>query len=272
MILNLPKQREFLKKTVELGRVPHALLFCGQNASGKKALAIEFIKTLNCQAASLAKRPCQRCRTCQEIEKKTNPDLSVVEPLENQEIKISQIRQLQSHLALRAYSAPFKAVIIDKAHCLNQEAQSAFLKLLEEPKGRTVFILISQYPEMLLPTILSRVERMSFPVVRINSQATEKQKKIISDMLKVKEQEMTFRFQYAKKLAEEPEQLKDVLETWLVYFREMLISTVNSASQTKEYSLTKLSKIIKLIQTTDFLIATTNVSPRLALEILMLEL
>ena len=98
----------------------------------------------------------------------------------------------------------------------------------------------------------------------------EKEKKIIAELLEIIRQEMVLRFAYAKKLAEEPKRLKEILETWLGYFREILISAVHNHN--KEYSLAKLSKILKLIQTTDFLIATTNVNARLALEILMLEL
>ena len=269
MILIHQKQWEFLKKTQELEKTPHALLFYGQNSIGKKALAIEFIKLLNCQDENIAKRPCKRCRTCLDIEKNVSPDLFIVDPQESKEIKISQIRALQNHLSLMAYSAPFKAVIIDKAHCLNQEAQSAFLKLLEEPKGKTVFILITEYQEMLLSTILSRVERIRFYGAPVKAESV-KQKKIISEMLKIKNQDMALRFQYAKELAEEPQNLKEVLETWLIYFREIFISAVNS--QKKDGSQDKLSRILRLIQKTDFLISTTNVNPKLALEILMLEL
>ena len=261
-------QWQLLKKSVELEKTPHALLFYGQNSIGKKTLALELIKLLNCQAPHQGPGggPCQKCRSCQDIAKNVHPDLFIIEP-QGKEIKISQIRELHSHLSLRAYSAPFKAVIIDQAHCLNQEAQSAFLKLLEEPKGKTIFILITEYPEMLLPTVLSRVERLRF---YSSPKTIDHQEKRIKEILQMSQTDLASRFQYAKKLAEEPQNLKEILEIWLVYFREMFISAVNH--QTKDYSLTKLSKIIKLIQTTDFLLATTNVNSRLALEILMLEL
>ena len=281
MISHQNIQWQLLKKSVELEKTPHALLFYGQNSIGKKTLALELIKLLNCQAENFNVRPCQKCRSCQDIAKNVHPDLFIIEP-QGKEIKISQIRELHSHLSLRAYSAPFKAVIIDQAHCLNQEAQSAFLKLLEEPKGKTIFILITEYPEMLLPTVLSRVERLRF---YSSPKTIDPQEKRIKEILQMSQTDLASRFQYAKKIAEEPQNLKEILEIWLVYFREMFISAVNS--QNKDYSLvdelrssspfanarvTKLSKIIKLIQTTDFLLATTNVNPRLALEIFMLEL
>lgn len=264
------KQWQFLKKTVELGKTPHALLFYGQTSIGKKVLALELIKLLNCQAENFKDRPCQTCRSCQDIEKNVHPDFFIIEPQESREIKISQIRNLYSKLSLKSYSAPFKAVIIDKAHCLNQEAQSAFLKMLEEPKGKTVFILITEYPEMLLPTILSRVERMRFYSAPTKTKRSERQKKIIADILTLGKKDLISRFQYAKELAEEPQDLKEILDVWLSYFRETLLAAINN--KPKDYSIAKLSNILRTIQTTNFLISTTNVNPRLALEILMLEL
>lgn len=260
---------QLFKKTAALGKIPHALLFYGQSAIGKKKIALEFIKLLNCENPVFEKRPCLICRSCQDIEKNTHPDLTIVGPQENKEIKIAQIRELQNNLSLKSYSAPFKAAIIDKAHLLNQEAQSAFLKLLEEPRGKTIFILISEYPEMLLPTILSRVERLRFyaPVGRTK---TEEQKKAIAEIVKLGKQDLFSRFQYAKKLSEETGDLKELLDIWLGHFREMLLSAVNG--QKSDYSVEKLMQIIKTIQNVGFLISTTNVNTRLASEILMLEL
>ncbi len=235
------KQWQFLKKMAELGKIPHALLFYGPDSEGKKALALDFIKLVN-----------------GEVQKKVNPDLLIVEPQGNKEIKISQIRELHSKLSLRAYSAPFKAVIIDKAHCLNQEAQSAFLKLLEEPKGQTIFILITEYPEKLLPTILSRVEKLRF-----YSPPSSWNEEKIKELLEISRADLAQRFQYAKKLSEDPQSLPEILENWLRYFREVLLSNL---------SQTKTIKILKTIQTLHYLISTTNLNPRLALEILMLEL
>ncbi len=268
-MLRNQKQWQFLRKTAELGKTPHALLFYGQSASGKRALALDFIKLLNCQSEQFELRPCGMCRACQDIEKNVHPDLVIIGPQENKEIRISQIRDLQNSLALRSYSAPFKAAIIEKAHLLNQEAQSAFLKLLEEPKGKTIFILISEYPEMLLPTILSRVERVRFYNTTKRERSNE-EKKAIEEIIKLSRQDLFSRFQYAKKLAEEPLDLKETLDIWLGYFRETLLSAVNG--EKSDYSIAKLKKILKTIESISFLLSTTNVNSRLALEILMLEL
>src|SRR3989344_1975507 len=180
------RQLEFLKKMVELERIPHALLFYGPDDEAKKNLALEFVKLLNGQAATQG----------------VHADLVFIEPAEDtQEIKIAQIRDLQAKLSLRSYSAPFKAAIIEQAHCLNNEAQSAFLKLLEEPKGQTIFMLLTEYPEMLLPTILSRVEKLRF-YSRKKDILPQEEVKRLQGILK---SNLSQRFQYAKDLAEEPQ-------------------------------------------------------------------
>ncbi|MEK7503797.1 MAG: DNA polymerase III subunit [Patescibacteria group bacterium] len=268
-MLRNPKQWQLLKKTAELGKTPHALLFYGQLASGKRALALEFIKLLNCEAKDFEARPCLTCRACSDIKKNTHPDLTIVEPEESKEIKITQIRDLQNSLSLKSYSAPFKTVIIDKAHLLNQEAQSAFLKMLEEPKGNSLFILISEYPEMLLPTILSRVERLRFYSLPVSEKNT-KEKEAIGEITRLSSENLLSRFQYAKALADSSADLKSVLDIWLSYFRETLLGVINGKSS--DYPIMKLRKILKTIQDISFLISTTNVNNRLALEILMLEL
>lgn len=270
MISNYQKQWHFLKKSVELDKMPHALLFYGQDGSSQVTLALDFIKLLNCQNDRFDERPCQKCRSCRDVEKRVHPDLFIIEPKEGKEIKINQIRELNSCFSLRAYSAPFKTAVIVQAHCLNGQAQSAFLKLLEEPKGKTLFILITEYPEMLLSTILSRVERLRFYSFLAEPQRDDYQKKIIAEIIQVSKQDLAKRFQYAQKLAGTGKDLRKILDIWSVYFRENLLASINGGVKT--YSLTKLSKILRLIQTISFLISTTNINSRLALEMLMLEL
>ena len=145
LIIGHQKQWQYLKKLAETDKLPHALLFYGQEKLGKKTFALEFVKWL----------------LKDDIEKRQHPDFIFIEP-EEKEIKISQIRELIWRLSLKPSLAPLKAAIINQAHCMNQEAQSCFLKTLEEPKGKTVLILVSEYPEALFPTILSRLQKIRF--------------------------------------------------------------------------------------------------------------
>jgi len=234
------KQWNFLKRSVELGKIPQGLLFSG-TSTDKKSVALEFVQLVNGHDV-----------------KEGHPDLHIVEPEGTGEIKISQIRQLRSRLSLKAYSAPFKTAIINQAHALNWDAQSAFLKLLEEPKGDTLFILITEYPEQLLPTILSRVERLRFPSAAAPC-SQEKEK----ELLKIRRSDLARRFQYARKLAEDQPVLRETLENWLRYFRALLIANPRQPAVVKN---------LRTIQTVYYLVSTTNINPRLALEIIMLEL
>lgn len=174
MIVGHKKQWQYLNGLAEAGKIPHALLFCGQEGLGKRKAAIEFIKLLNCSAPDRKDKPCQSCRSCREIEKKIYPDLKIIEPPafiqkkaggekgRDKEIQISQIRELEHFLSLRPFSSVIKAAVIDRCHLMTRESQSCILKTLEEPKGAALLILLSEYPRTLLPTVTSRVEKLAF--------------------------------------------------------------------------------------------------------------
>lgn len=289
-IIGHQKQWEFLKRLREKGNFSHAYLFSGQEKLGKKKLALEWISLL----------------FGKDLQKNQHPDLTFIEPLEK-EIQIGQIRDLIWKLSLKPYSAPLKAAIIDRAHLMNQEAQTSFLKTLEEPRGQAVLILISEHPEYLFPTILSRVQTLKFQPVKkeeikdylknqgvsektlkeilkislgkpgvavdlvSDNQKLENQKKIIQDLIKISQADIAFRFQYAKEIAKEAN-LREILETWLSHLRNVLLGRLGGIEDFNQYSLAKLRNILNLVQRTNFLILTTNVNPRLALETLFLEL
>jgi len=139
--------------------VPHALLFSGIEGLGKRKVAQEFIKILNCTESG--REPCGQCFSCLNIENRRHLDFLVIEPV-IREIQIEQIRDLQKFLSYSNQIAQFKAVIIDNAHRLNQEAQSCLLKCLEEPQGKAIIILVSSHPEALFATIVSRCGEIKF--------------------------------------------------------------------------------------------------------------
>lgn len=300
MLLGHQKQWDFLIKSAELKRLPHALLFSGPEQIGKKTLAIEFVKYLNCQPENCSERPCQKCRNCQDIQKKAYPDfLFLGSESSGKEIQISQIRGLIEKLSFRPYSSFFKTAIIDNVHLMTQEAQNCFLKFLEEPRGNALLFLVTEYPERLLATILSRIQKLKFlppslkemedyllsqhsskekikEILHFSSgkpgrifdfiadpRKLEERKKIISDLIKISESDLAFRFQYVKNLAEE--NIKEILDIWLGHFRSLLLSPDNQ-------SLAKTKNIIENIQSTIFLLSSTNVNSRLILELLLMKL
>ena len=241
------KQWQFLTKSAKLGKLPHALLFYGQERIGKKALAIEFAKFF--------------------IGRTSPPDFILVEPT-GKEIQISQIREIINKFSFKPYLADFKLAVIDNAHLMTSEAQNCFLKFLEEPKDKTFLILVSAYPSLLLPTILSRVQKIRFFPTK--GFEVENKKELVFDLIKISRSDLSSRFQYAKDISKE--NLEEILDTWLRYFRKVFLERVVNRQKNSQYSLSKLKDIIRQIQTTKHLISTTNTNPRLALEILLMQI
>jgi len=187
MIIGHQRIWQFLIKSVESNRIAHAYLFVGSSGIGKKKIAIEFVKLLQCQNrqnSSGASAPCQECRNCLLIERNQHPDVLLIEPnqeglsineegqelsgkpVKTQEIKIEQIRSLQHQISLSPYSGKHKIVIIDSAEQMTQEAANCLLKTLEEPSQKSVLILISSDWHRLLPTIISRCQTIKFLPVK----------------------------------------------------------------------------------------------------------
>lgn len=157
MIIGHQNQIKFFKDILLKGRVSQGYLFEGPQMIGKKKIAIEFIKGLFCEKKRKKFGGCNTCNSCFNIELKNHPNVFFIE---KEKITISTIRFLRNNLNLK--SDFYKVVIFDNAHNLNKEASNAFLKTLEEPKGETIFILITDKPELLLKTISSRLQRIKF--------------------------------------------------------------------------------------------------------------
>ncbi len=325
MVIGHQKQWQLLKKTAELERIPHAILFAGERHLGKKTIALEFAKLINCSSNNFLKKPCQTCKNCQDIEKRIHPDLILIGPQSQKgEIQISQIRDLILKFSLHPHSFYYKIAIISEAHLMNADAQNCFLKILEEPKGKSILILTTEYPEMLLPTIISRTQKIKFFGVpkkeiekylvsqKISGESVKylnyfsggkpgavinflsdpsvfaSQKKIISDLSKIFQSGLSFKFQYAKNLLKEDDNEKKedlflILNIWQSFLRNALLNKIGAGSIGNEVSngareeifekisLEKIKNIIKSIQLTIFLISRTNINQKLALELLLME-
>ncbi len=315
MIIGHQKQWNFLKGKFEAGQLGHAYLFSGPDQLGKKRFAIEFIKLINCQDLK-GNDGCQNCRLADQGK---HPDVLVVKLKEDKsEIEISQIREVQQFLSLKPYYSPFKAVIIDGAEKMNQEAQSCFLKTLEEPKGKTILILVSSLPEMMLPTISSRCQEIKFfPVSKDsikeylsekgasasqakllagvcdgkpgraidfleNPEKLEKEKKTLSEVSKICGSDLAAKFQYVKKLEEGGQ--KEIVGDITKCLRQLLMMKIGIEKNSqpdyypalpekiKAYPALKIKQLIELAEKIDFRLLTTNANPKLALELLLMEI
>jgi DNA polymerase-3 subunit delta' len=140
----------------------HAYLLVGPRHVGKGTLATNLAQALNCDGPE---PPCGQCRSCQRIREGKHSDITAIGLDSGTEIGIDDIRGLQRSANLPPYEGKCKAFIIDEAEYLSTEAANALLKTLEEPPPTVVWLLLAADEERLLPTIISRCQRLELKPV-----------------------------------------------------------------------------------------------------------
>jgi DNA polymerase-3 subunit delta' len=146
------------------GKLAHALLLCGQANLGKRDFAGALAHLLLCRDP-VDELACGHCPGCDLFRAGTHPDFRVVKPEEpSKQIKIDQVRDLINWSGHTAQRNGWKIAIIHPAETMNNATANALLKRLEEPAGRSLFMLVTHQPSRLLPTIRSRCQRVEFVV------------------------------------------------------------------------------------------------------------
>lgn len=282
-IIGHQKQWEFLKRSIDSRNISHAYLFHGPNRIGKKKIAMEFAKYINCERKSFdsaqdLRRPCQKCPSCYQIESQVHPDIIFIEPeLGKKSISIEQIRNLKEKISSSPLRAEYKIAIIDQAHLMTFEAQSALLKQLEEPKGKKIIILVTEYPDKLLTTIISRCQKIRFWQVPELNYPGDSERKIvwaqrIEEIEKAKKNDLFQRFEYAHWLSKEGD-LQEAFEIWLSYFRQLMQNQLNEKKEKSVlWNLSEIRKIINSIEDYQYLLSTTSPNNRLTLELFLLDI
>ena len=175
-----------LKRGLISKRMPHALLFHGQQGVGKEAVALELAKALFCQNDEIY---CNTCSDCKRVGQLSHPDLMLIypapkqpkdeerkltresliknpyhraQPWANPSILIDMIRNLKKTVSMTSYENKGRVVLIMDAHRMTTEAANSLLKILEEPLGKLTLVLISSQANLLLPTIISRCQKIRF--------------------------------------------------------------------------------------------------------------
>ena len=156
-----PAAQRLVERAIESGKPAHALLFVGPEGVGKTTLALDLAAGLLCLAPDPTDRPCRACAACRKVQHGNHPDLHLLAPEgAGQQIRIGQVQQLSADLALLPMEGRFRISVIEKAHRLNEDAQNALLKTLEEPPAAVVIILAADDSTKLLPTVISRCMRV----------------------------------------------------------------------------------------------------------------
>lgn len=172
--------KELLKRLINAGRVPNALLFAGPDGVGKKEFALQLARAFVCQAPKDLEA-CDECPACARAGRFAFPkpddrdgykkvilsdhaDVGMVIPY-NRNILVDAIRELETEAYFRPYEAKARFFIIEDADKMNDPASNALLKTLEEPASTSHIVLISSRPDSLLQTIRSRCQTVRFAPV-----------------------------------------------------------------------------------------------------------
>jgi len=151
--------------------LPHAMVVEGARGIGKTTVMRWLTAALLCPSELDADGPCGVCRACTRVASDLHPDVHLVERARDEKdaeendksfyvIKVDQVRQAQQALSLHAVEGRARVLRIADADSMEEEAQNALLKTLEEPGVATFLLLEARRPEQLLPTVRSRVQRL----------------------------------------------------------------------------------------------------------------
>lgn len=244
----------------------HAYLITGAPGIGRRSLALELAKAVNCLNPPAPGDFCDACRACVQINRLQHTDLSIVEPEgEGTMIKVDQVRQLQHSLSLAPYEAHYRVALLLHFQLANANAQNALLKTLEEAPRQVLMLLTADSAENLLPTIASRCEILRLrplPIEKLQEELINRWKfsptdaslfahlsggrpglalKLASDPRELErrstwlddfthlfEMNIRERFTFAETISRSRESLRSELQTWMSYSRDLLI--VNSGS------------------------------------------
>ncbi len=152
---------ELLAAAATRQSLPPSLIFAGPDGVGKRMAAVALAQLLNCLKPT-ATDACGTCPACKRIARGVHADVLMIEPGETGSIKIDQVRDAIERAAYRPFEGRRRVVIVDEADAMVIEAQNALLKTLEEPPASSMFILVTSRPDLLLPTVLSRCQRLRF--------------------------------------------------------------------------------------------------------------
>jgi len=158
-----------LRNSLANDRLGHAYMFVGGDMENLELQATELARTLNCQSPKASSKTgipldsCRECIACRKVDTHNFPDLDIIRPeSKSRVITVDQIRRLIQKISLKPTEGRYKVAIISSAERMPSVTINAFLKTLEEPPDCTVFMLLTQHPEKIIDTVLSRCLRLNF--------------------------------------------------------------------------------------------------------------
>lgn len=313
---------DLLRTHIRRQELRHAYLLCGAKGVGRRTLALRLAQAVNCPQPLEPGEPCLTCRICRQIERMQQADLLVVQAeKEGGVLKVDQVRELQNSLALSPYETSYKVALLLRFEEAHPSAMNALLKTLEEPAPRAILLLTADSPESLLPTIVSRCEVLRLrpmPIealeagLRDDHGLDEQEARLfahlsggrpglalrlsrdgglmagrvegLNELARLMSCSLTERFKSAERLSKDKEKLRDVLELWLSFWRDVTLSAAGAqapvANLDWQASIAQAANALGLARSVEMTrqiersvrLLDRNVNPRLLVEALMFDL
>lgn len=157
-LLGNERLKENLRSSIHRGRISHFYLISGPAGSGKRTLAKLLAAAILCKAAD---KPCGNCPACRKVFGAGHPDYITIDDPEKKTVPVELIRDARADMYIRPNEADRKIYLFPRAQDMGIPGQNALLKVLEEPPAYGVFILLTDNPQKLLPTVRSRCTELA---------------------------------------------------------------------------------------------------------------
>ena len=161
-LLGNRRLKENLKSSLGRGRVSHFYLISGPEGSGKHTLARLLAAAILCKENG---RPCGMCGPCRKVLEDNHPDFITVDDPEKKTVPVDLIRKARADIYVQPNESDHKIYLFPRAQDMGIPGQNALLKVLEEPPKYGVFILLTDNPEKLLPTVRSRCTELALQAI-----------------------------------------------------------------------------------------------------------
>ena len=155
-LLGNDRLKQNLTSSLQKGRISHFYLISGPKGAGKRTLAKLLSAAILCRDSHA---PCGKCNVCRKVREKNHPDVISVTDPEHKAVAVKIVRQAREDMYVLPNESDYKIYLFPQE--LNVEGQNALLKILEEPPSYGVFILLTDNPQKLLPTIRSRCTELA---------------------------------------------------------------------------------------------------------------
>lgn len=157
-LLGNARLKENLSASIGRGHISHFYLISGPKGSGKKTLAKLLAAAILCTGGD---RPCGSCPACRKVVGNGHPDFITVDDPEKKTVPVELVRKARADMYIQPNESDYKIYLFPRAQDMEDPSQNALLKVLEEPPSYGVFILLTNSPEKLLPTVRSRCTELA---------------------------------------------------------------------------------------------------------------